>query len=370
MKFIIKTFEGLEEVLCSELAEKGFQNPKPLRRAVSFIGNLEDLYRANYTVSLGLRILQQITFGKVNNERQLYDFVAEIPWHRYFSVDKSFRVDVVLLTERFKNSLFLAQKAKDAVADRFRKELDERPIVDTRKTQVIINIHITDLEVTLSLDSSGDTLNRRGYRDYQGLAPLNEVLARGLLKLSGWNSNIPLLDPMCGSGTIAIEATYEANNIPTGYLRNQYAFMNWADFDKELWKKVREKAQSEIKNSKLRIVGADIDDRVLVAAKKSIQKLPYSQSTLFIENDFFKNNIPFQNGYIISNLPYDERIEVENINNFYNNAGTQLKFNYKSNRIWLLMSKEYAKFISLKPNKKIPLLNGKISCTFNEYKVF
>jgi len=370
MKYIVKTFEGLEEVLYKELIEKGFQKPKLLRRAVSFIGNLEDLYRANYTTSLGLRVLQQICYEKVSNEQQFYNFIYDVPWHRYFSVDKSFRVDVVLLTERFKNSLFLAQKAKDAIADRFRKELNERPIVDTRKPQVIINIHITNLEVTLLLDSSGDTLNRRGYRNYQGLAPLNEVLARGLLKLSGWHSNISLLDPMCGSGTIAIEATYEANNIPTGYLRNQYAFMNWSDFDKDLWKKVRVKAQSEIKNAKLKIVGADIDDRVILASKKSIQKLPYSQSTLFIENDFFKNNIPFQNGYIISNLPYDERIEVENINHFYNHVGTQLKFNYKSNRIWLLMSKAYAKFISLKPKKKISLLNGKIECTFNEYEVY
>ncbi|HNV95695.1 MAG TPA: THUMP domain-containing protein [Bacteroidales bacterium] len=370
MKFIVKTFEGLEAVLCFELEQKGFKNPKPLRRAASFIGNLEDLYRANYTISLGLRILQQISYNKVNNEKEFYEYIYQIPWHRYFSVDKSIRVDVVLLTERYKNSLFLAQKAKDAIADRFRKETNERPVVDTRKPNIVINIHITDLEVTLSLDSSGETLNRRGYREFQGLAPINEVLARGMLSLSGWKPDAPLLDPMCGSGTIAIEATYEANSIPSGYLRNQYAFMHWLDFDRELWKKVREQENDKMKEAKQKIIGADIDSRVLIAAKKSIQQLPYSKSTLFIENNFFENVIPFEKGFIVSNLPYDERIEIENIQDFYNKTGTQFKFNYKANNIWLLMSKEFGKFISLKPKKKINLLNGKIECTFNEYEVF
>lgn len=370
MKFVVKTFEGLEEILCSELKEKGFLNSKPLRRAVSFTGNLEDLYKTNYTLSLGLRILQQISYSRVENEKQFYNYIFQIPWYRYFTLEKSFRVDIVLLTERFRNSLFLAQKAKDAIVDRFRKEEGERPVVDTRKPQIVINIHITDFEVTVSLDSSGETLNRRGYREFQGLAPLNEIIARGILRLSGWTLDTPLFDPMCGSGTIAIEATYEANQIPSGYLRNQYAFMNWIDFDRELWKKVRENENSKIKETKLKIIGADIDSRVLLAAKKSIQQLPYSKSTLFIENNFFENVVPFEKSFIVSNLPYDERIEVDNIQDFYNKTGTQLKFNYKSNKIWLLMSKEYSKFISLKPKKKIDLLNGKITCTFNEYEVF
>ncbi len=370
MKFIVKTFEGLEEVLYNELVEKGFENPKVLRRAVAFTGRLEDLYRANYSLSLGLRILQQITYGKAQDERQFYDLIYNIPWHRYFSANSTFRIDVVLLTERFKNSLFLAQKAKDAIADRFRKEQDQRPSVDTHRPQIIINVHVTDLEVTVSMDSSGETLNRRGYREFQGLAPINEVLARGMLKLSGWNPDFPLLDPMCGTGTIAIEATYEANRIPSGYLRNQYSFMHWLDFDRELWKKVREQESDKMKEAKQKIIGADIDSRVLMAAKKSIQQLPYSKSTLFIENNFFENVIPFEKGFIVSNLPYDERIEIENIQDFYNKTGTQFKFNYKANNIWLLMSKEYAKFISLKPKKKINLLNGKIECTFNEYEVF
>jgi putative N6-adenine-specific DNA methylase len=370
MKFIAKTVEGLEGVLFREIENNHFKNPTILRRAVSFNGNMADLYKANYVLSTAIRILTPISYGKVKNEEQLYKLIYDIPWQRYFLPENTFRVDVTLLSEMFTNSLFLAQKTKDAIADRFRNELGKRPSVDIENPDIVINVHINDVEAAVLLDSSGQTLNRRGYRDFQGIAPINEVLARGLLLLSGWDSPKPLFDIMCGTGTIPIEATYMANKIPSGFLRNQYAFMNWQDFDEDIWKKIKEDENKQITDANIKIMGADVSHRIIHAAKKSVHLLPYSQSTLFFENDFFENSIPFEEGFVISNLPYNKRIEVENIREFYNNIGTKLKFNYKSNHVWLLMEKEQSKFLSLKPKKKIPLLNGKIACTFNEYELF
>ncbi len=370
MKFIAKTLDGIENVLYKEMQDFHFKNPVILRRAVSFSGNIADLYKANYVLSTALRILYPVGYGKVKDENQLYKLIYNIPWHQYFTLDKTFRVDVAIFNSPFKNSLFITQKGKDAIADRFKSEFGKRPSVDKENPDIAINIHISETDATVSLDSSGLTLNRRHYREYQGIAPLNEVLARGLLLLSGWNASKPLLDFMCGTGTIPIEATYMANKIPSGFLRNKYAFMYWQDFDKDLWKKIKEEENQHINDTALKIMGADINHRVIHAAKKSVRLLPYSQKTLFFENDFFENAIPFENGFIISNLPYNERIEVQDIHEFYNRIGTKLKFNYASNHIWLLMEKEQAKYISLKPKTRIPLRNGNIPCTYNEYEVF
>ncbi len=370
MKCIAKTFQGLEPILFKEILDKGFNKPEQLRRAVSFTSTIEDLYRANYSLSTALRILTLIKTEKTYDEDKLYLFVYSIPWHTWFSVNKTFRVDVTLVSEKFKNSLFLAQKAKDAIVDRFRKEKGLRPSVDTKFPDVIIHLHITDKETQIFMDSSGETLNRRNYRRSQGEAPINEVLARGLIKLCGWKADKPLLDIMCGSGTIPTEALYEACNIPSGYLRNSYSFMHWNSFDANLWEKVKQEENNKIKACRVEIIGLDINKFVLNQAKKNIQSLPYANSIKFEENDFIEQVYPFSNGLLLSNIPYDERIKVSNVQSFYHNLGTQLKFNYRTNEVWLFMKKEYAKHISLKPNKKIPLLNGSIECVLNYYKIY
>lgn len=370
MKFIAKTFEGLEKVLYEELTRNKFSNPQILRRAVSFEGNIDELYRANYVVSLAIKILWEIAKEKVFNDKDLYNLVYNIDWHKYFSVEKNIKVDVVLYSKYFKNSLYLAQKAKDAIADRFRKETNKRPNVDLTKPDIIVNIHITDQITTILLDSSGEPLNKRGYRKVTSIAPLNEVLARGLLALSEWDMNTPLLDPMCGSGTIPIEAYYMLNNLPSSYLRNNFAFMHWNNYDKTLWNKIKEKENAKISQTNTKILGTDIQKQNIDIATINLKQLPISKNIYFYVNDFLHNKIDLTNSFIISNLPYNERIQLLSISNFYKDVGNVLKFNYKTNTAWLLLPKNEAKYISLKPQKKIPLLNANIECTFNRYDIY
>ncbi len=370
MKLIAKTFQGIEKVLYDELSKKNFKKPTIHIRAVSFEGDLFDLYRANYTLSTALRILMLLKSEKITNEIDLYKFLYSIKWNDFFSVNKSFRVDVTLTTNRFSNSLFLAQKAKDAIVDRFRKEINIRPSVDTLNPDVIIHIHINEKETNVYLDSSGETLNKRGYKHYTSEAPLNEVMARGLIKLAKWDAKTPLLDIMCGSGTIPIEAHYDANNIPAGFLRKHYSFMNWNNFEKSLWEKVIYEENYKIKENFVNIIGLDINKFVILNAKKNIKRLPFLDNITFNQRDFLDKPYSFSNGIIISNIPYNERIQINNVQNFYRKIGDMLKFNYSTNSVWLLVKKDVSKYISLKPKIKIPLLNGKIECTFNYYPLY
>ncbi|MCX7862826.1 MAG: THUMP domain-containing protein [Bacteroidales bacterium] len=369
---VAKTFQGLENVLYQELISKDFKEPQVLNRAVSFYADPYDLYRANYVISTALRILKLISEENVLNEADLYNFIFQIPWHTYFSAKKTFRVDITLVTDRFNNSLFLAQKAKDAIVDRFRKELGYRPSVATRFPDIIIHIHVGHRKTSVFLDSSGESLNKRGYRLNHSEAPINEVLARGLIKLSQWNSNIPLLDIMCGSGTFAFEALYEACFLPSAYFRKQFSFMHWNDFDQKLWKKVLEKENQKIKTPAIEIIGLDINPWLIQQNNELISQFPYPLRKYihFSKNDFLKQSYTFSNGFIISNLPYNERIKVDDLKQFYHDTGSMLKFYYRSNKVWLLLKKDMAKYVSLKPSKKYPILNGKLECTFNAYELY
>lgn len=373
MIIVAKTFKGLEQVLHDELVSKGFKNPQILNRAVSFVGNEADLYRANYVLSTALRILKPIDEENVINETQLYNFIHQIPWHKYFTRHKTFRIDVTLATDRYPNSLFLAQKSKDAVVDRFRKEKGERPNVDTRNPEIIINVHVGDRKVKVFLDSSGETLNKRGYRKHQSEAPINEVLARGLIKLSGWKANIPLLDIMCGSGTITFEALYELHHIPSAFLRKSFSFMHWSNFDEKLWNRIKETENNRIRptNNTL-ITGLDINHYLIEQNKEALHQFPkmFQKTISFVTNDFLEQVFTFNNGFIISNLPYNERIKIDDLKKFYHDVGSRLKFHYAANKVWLLLIKEASKFISLKPSAKYPILNGNLECTFNAYDLY
>lgn len=370
MRLVAKTFQGLEGVLFEELVNKNFKKPTLHIRAVSFEGDLSELYRANYSLSTALRVLMLIKSEKIKNENELYNFLHSIKWYNYYSIKKTFRVDVTLTTNRFTNSLFLAQKAKDAIVDRFRKDKNIRPSVDTLNPDVIVHLHINEKEASVFLDSSGETLNKRGYKHYSSEAPLNEVLARGLIKIAKWEANTPLLDIMCGSGTIPTEALYEAKQIPSGYLRNSFSFMNWLNFDNNLWEKVISEENNKIKDNKVSITGLDINKFVISNAKANVKGLPYFDNLSFIHNDFLEKPYPFQNGIIISNIPYDERIKIDDTKQFYHQIGSQLKFHYRTNKAWILVKKDISKFISLKPKVKYPLLNGKIECTYNYYELY
>lgn len=373
MILIAKTFKGLEQVLHDELVSKGFKNPQIFNRAVSFIGNEADLYRANYVLSTALRILKPIHEEYVINETQLYHFIHQIPWHRYFSEQKTFRVDVTLTSERYTNSLFLAQKSKDAIVDRFRKEKGKRPNVDTRNPDIIINVYISDSKVKVFFDSSGETLNKRGYRKHWSEAPINEILARALIKLSGWTIDIPLLDIMCGSGTIPFEALYEMHRIPAAYFRKNFSFMHWNDFDEKLWKRIVDNENKRIKlTTTTFITGLDINYHLIEQNKQVLHRFPevFQKTISFVANDFLEQLYTFNNGFIISNLPYNERIKIDDLKKFYHDVGSMLKFHYPTNKVWLLLIKDASKFVSLKPSVKYPILNGKIECTFNSYDLY
>ncbi len=373
MIIVAKTFKGLEQVLYDELVSKGFKNPQILNRAVSFIGNEADLYRANYVLSTALRILKPICEEYAINETQLYHSIHQIPWQRFFSEHKTFRIDVTLTSERFTNSLFLAQKSKDAVVDRFRKEKGKRPNVDTKNPEIIINVHISDCKVKVFLDSSGETLNKRGYRKYSSEAPINEVLARGLIKLSGWTTDTPLLDMMCGSGTIPFEALYEKHHIPAAYFRKSFSFMHWNDFDEKLWKRIIDNENEQIISTTDHLItGLDINHYQIKQNKEVLRQFPKSfQKTIFFDtNDFLEQHYKFNNGIIISNLPYNERIKIDDLKKFYHDVGSRLKFHYSTNKVWLLLIKDASKFVSLKPSVKYPILNGKLECTFNAYDLY
>jgi len=370
MIFIATTFYGLENILYDELVERKFKVKKILTRAILFEGDFPELYRANYILSTALRILYLIKSEKISSQTHFYDIIYSIPWHKFFTVRKKFKVDVNLSSNLFNNTLFVAQKTKDAIVDRFRKELHKRPEVDTKRPDIVINIHLSDNQLDVSLDSSGETLNKRGYRLFNVEASLNEVLARGLIRISKWDKNKPLLDIMCGSGTIPIEAHLEANNIPAAYLRNNYSFMHWTNFDRWEWEKIKEKENEKIINKNVKIIGLDINEKAIAKAKQNYINLPYNNNIYFKINDFISEVYDFKNGIIISNLPYDKRIKIESVKDFYNKIGTQLKFHYQSNDIWLFVKKDISKYISLKPTKKYTLLNGNIECSFNNYILF
>ncbi len=369
-KLIAKTFSGLESVLANELTELGAKNVKQAHRAVFFDGSLEMIYKTNYLCRTALRILTQIEFFHFKNVDQFYLKCKNVNWSDYFSLEQNFVIrSTVVNSDDFKNSMFASLKVKDAVADYFRDRFGKRPNVDTENPDIIIDVHIFQDSCTLSLDSSGESLHKRGYRVKQGDAPLNEVLAAGMIKITGWKGDNDFLDPMCGSGTLPIEAAMMANNIPPGKFRKNYAFENWPDFDQLLFEKVK---QSVSKNEfKGKIYAADISNSNLLNAQTNARRALVFNKIVFQKSDFKELNIGFQDGIILINPPYGERLKEKNIFDLYSMIGERLKHRYSENRAWILSSSlENMKFIGLKPTQKLDLFNGALKCKFNEYLLF
>jgi putative N6-adenine-specific DNA methylase len=368
---IAKTISGLEDVLVRELETLGASGVMKLNRAVSFTGDKEMMYKVNYTCRTALRILKPLFHFEILEQKDLYEKMYEFPWEDYLDATHSLAIDAVISYTVFTNSQFVAQKSKDAIVDRLRDKLGSRPSVDLENPDLKINVHLFRDSCTVALDSSGQSLHRRGYRKSTGPAPINEVLAAGLVKLSEWDMTVPFFDPMCGSGTLLIEAAMLARNMPAGFFREEWGFMKWRDFDASLWDKVKNDYNGLISEMKVKMHGADRSDRAIDSARENLRFTSlYDDITLEVRT-FEDSKPPFERGFIVSNPPYDERLQIEDSLVFYKMIGDTLKRKYAGYTAWLISSDiESIKFIGLRPSRRIPVFNGPLECRFLKFDLF
>ena len=368
-KLIAKTFMGLEPVLAQELTRLGAKNVETGRRMVSFTGDKEMMYKANFHLHTAIRILKPIAEFKATNPDEVYDEIKKIDWNEYLDLKKSFAVDSVVFSEDFKHSKFVAYKVKDAIVDQFRENFGQRPNISVSNPDIRLNIHIAEDNCTLSLDSSGESLHRRGYRQESVEAPLNEVLAAGMIMLTGWHGECDFIDPMCGSGTLLIEAALIARNMAPGIFRKEFAFEKWNDFDKDLFDKIYNDDSQEVEFEH-HIYGYDIDMKAVNTALENVKAAGIKDIT--VENrDFKKFEQPAEKAIIVTNPPYGERISTPNLLGTYRMIGERLKHQFMNNEAWILSYREECfEEIGLKPSIKYPLYNGSLECEFRKYQMF
>lgn len=374
-KMVAKTMMGLEEILAEELKACGAENIECGSRAVSFEGDMRVLYRANYTCRTALAILKPFAEFEANDEQELYNQVYQIKWEKILDVDCTFMIDSTTSGEYFTHSYYAALKTKDAIVDRFRRNFGQRPTIDTETPDYKFNLHIRDNHVTLLINSSGDSLHKRGYRQAVGVAPINEVLAAGMIKLTGWKCDTNFYDPMCGSGTLLIEAAMMANNIPAQYYRGgKFAFKRWKEFNLGEWKSVKEQEDRKIGSGDFdcEIWGNDIDIQVLQQAEKNLEFTKLHHDVMLYNGSFEDQDPPEGKTLIVTNPPYGERIKIEDLNAMYELLGDTFKKKYGENcEVWLISSDfEALKHIGLKPSKKIQMLNGSLDCRFLKFELY
>ncbi|MDR1876066.1 MAG: THUMP domain-containing protein [Flavobacteriaceae bacterium] len=369
-KIQAKTFYGLEEVLTQELKQLGASKINVKNRAVECYGDLGFLYKANYSLRTALKLLVPIHYFKARNEKIFEQELLNFPWENYLLNSQTFSITPTVHSDYFTHSQYIMLKMKDAIADRFRKKFGKRPDVETNDPDIKFHLHISDDEVTISLDSSGEPLFKREYRNANFEAPINEVLAAGLLNLAGWEGKGNFLDPMCGSGTLLIEAAMIALNVPPQILRKKFGFMNWKNFDPELFTKIKETRINKIRKFDGRIVGYDISQKALQDAKINIETADLSDFIEIKNQDFFnsqKNMLPV---LLVFNPPYNERLSIDE-EEFYKKIGDTLKSGYKNTLAWFITSDvEAYKKVGLRPSRKIKLFNGKLECRFFQYDIY
>lgn len=367
---VAKTFKGLEGILAGELKTLGASEIKLANRAVYFSGNNEIMYKANFFCRTALRILVPVYQFKAQNEKDLYDGAMAFPWDEWFNVKQTFAVDSVINSPYFNHSQFVALKVKDAVADFFRNKTGRRPNVNTELPDFQIHVHISNDDCTILFDSSGEPLYKRGYRQSGGPAPLNEVLAAGMILLSGWDGSINFIDPMCGSGTLPIEAGLIAYQIPPGVFRKKFGFENWNDFDSQLWLQVTESYHEKSKINGL-IHGSDKLQGVIALARKNSASAFLSRRIELRVSTIEEYEPPQAPGVVIINPPYGKRIAAIEINTLYTIIGDILKKRFAGYDAWILSSNmEAIKHIGLRPGEKITLFNGPLECRFLRYSLY
>jgi putative N6-adenine-specific DNA methylase len=367
------TLFGLEEVLAKELTDLGAQEVKQGNRSVSFQGDKGFMYKANIALRTAIRILKPIKRFKVRDEEDLYKKVKQIRWDKYLEIDGSFIINAAIhQTQVSNNSHYVTLKTKDAIVDYFREKYDKRPDVDSKYPDLSIHIHISKDFCTVSLDGSGMSLHKRGYRSATNLAPINEVLAAGMLLLAGYNGDQNLIDPMCGSGTLLIEAAMIANQIPANINRKHFGFENWNDFDEDLFFIIQESLLKKIRSSPCKIMGFD---KAPSAVRKAQDNVKNANLEEFIGvhhvNFFLSNKEVFGRTMLMFNPPYGERLQMDEIQNFYRNIGDTLKKSYPDTTVWFITSDMDAlKHVGLRTSKRIILKNGPLDCRLVRYDMY
>jgi putative N6-adenine-specific DNA methylase len=371
-KMTATTLKGLEGVLSEELKKLGAQDIKEGIRSVTFRGDQGFLYKANIALRTAIRILKPIRTCKVYDEEDLYEAIQKIKWEKYLDVEGTFAIGAVVNSKNFtSNSHYIALKSKDAVADYFRHKYSKRPNVDLDYPDVKIHVHIQKDRCTISLDSSGDSLHKRGYRSATNIAPINEVLAAGLVLLSGYSGDENFIDPMCGSGTILIEACMIACKIPANINRKQFAFERWKNYDEDLYFTIQDALLKKITNSHFKIMGFDKAPSAVSKAKQNIINANLDEFIGVHHVNFFNSTKEvFGNTTILFNPPYGERLNID-VNEFYKKVGDTLKHNYPNSTAWMITSDMQAlKHVGLRTSKRIELKNADLDCKFVKYELY
>jgi len=369
-EMIAKTYHGLEDVLAKELLQLGAQDIKTLRRAVKFKGDLGFMYKANLSLRTAVRIIKPIKSFKVRNEDQLYAELRNIDWEQYMTIDDKFAVDSFVNSPHFNHSLYVALKTKDAIVDQFRDKCGMRPDVDLDQPNLRINIHITDETCTLSIDSSGKSLHKRGYRLETNEAPISEALAAGLILLSGWDKKSHFVDGMCGSGTFLVEAAMIGANIPANINRAHFAFQDWPDFDQELWDLIRSSQLKRATDCYGKIIGYDLNPETVASAKVNIKNSGLEDYIEIHCANFFETSKPEGPTHLVFNPPYGVRIQGD-IPEMYKQIGDTLKKNYSGSEAWFLTSHmEGLKHVGLRASRKIEIYQAKLECRFVKYEMY
>src|SRR5690606_10674807 len=370
-KMVAKTFFGFEEILANELIKLGAQRVEQGTRMVSFYGDKGFMYKANLALRTPLKILKPIKQFKVFNENSLYKGIQSIDWTDYISVHQSFVIDATIFSEQFNHSQFVALKSKDAIVDQFKEKYNARPNIDKEHPDLKINIHIQQDLCTVSLDTSGASLHHRGYRTATNIAPINEVLAAGILLLSGWKGQSNFLDAMGGSGTFLVEAAMIACNIPPNINRKEFAFEKWRDWDADLFDKVEESLLKKIVDFPYDIVGYDKAPSAVIKAKDNARNANLDDYISVQQQNFFETEKQGDEPlHIVFNPPYGERLDID-LERFYREIGDTLKQSYPGTNAWFITGNlEALKFVGLKPSRKIKLFNGKLESRLVKYEMY
>lgn len=369
--FSAKTIFGFEEILADELKLLGAANIKAGNRVVTFQGDKKLLYRANIELRTALRILKPILSFEASNEKQLYNNIYNYEWEKLLTLHSTFAIDNTVNSIFFKHGKYASLLCKDAIVDRFRKKFNERPSIDPKKPNLRFQLHISEKKCTMFIDSSGESLYKRGYRIEKGIAPLNEVMAAGMVMLSGWKPNEPLYDFFCGSGTILIEAALIAEKIPPNIYRDNFGFMKWKDFDKNLYDSIKREHKEKSSTVITKLFGSDIAEENIKIAKNNAERAKVKNLIDFKTADFQNVKPEFKKGFAILNPPYDFRIKQERIEDFYSRIGDHLKKNFTGFKVWILSgNKDAIKKIGLRTSKKLTLFNGPIESKFHLFELY
>ncbi len=368
---VATTLEGLEDVLAEELTAIGGNDVRIGKRAVTFTADQDLVYKANLRLRTALRVLKPLARFQAEDDESLYRQTKDIDWTALFDGDKTFVIKSAVTGSVFTHSHYASLKCKDAIVDLFREKTGKRPSIDTLNADVVVHLRIYEDRVNLSLDSSGEPLSRRGYRQPEAVAPLNECLAAGMLLMAGYNGRVDFVDGMCGSGTLCIEAAMIAHRIAPGLMRDQFSFMHWKDYDPDLFEIIRDATVNRLKEEPVRIFGYDTSMGAVRSARKAAQAAGLDEAIDFRVADFFEEKPPAPPAFLVMNPPYDERMSVDNVEEFYQKIGDKLKADYTGYKAWIISGHQEAmKRIGLRTFATHHLLNGSISCRYSGYRMF